>query len=86
MAARSQVAPLLASVVGIDGSGSVSLIAHDGSTVGPPDAAIRLIVRDPCALNYVATAPNDLGLARAYVTGYLEVEGDLFSARRSAHR
>jgi cyclopropane-fatty-acyl-phospholipid synthase len=36
-------------------------------------------VRDPRALRCVATAPNDLGLARAYVWGYLDVEGDLFA-------
>src|SRR5262249_23748577 len=26
------------------------------------------------------TAPSDLGLARAYVTGYLDVEGDVYGA------
>jgi cyclopropane-fatty-acyl-phospholipid synthase len=31
-------------------------------------------------MNYVATAPSDLGLARAYVAGYMDVDGDMFTA------
>jgi cyclopropane-fatty-acyl-phospholipid synthase len=38
----------------------------------------RLVIRDRRALNYVATAPSDLGLARAYVSGYLDVRGDTY--------
>lgn len=58
----------------------VEFEAFDGSKTEVPCAEIRLRITDPRALNYVATAPSDLGLARAYVSGYLEVEGDLFSA------
>jgi cyclopropane-fatty-acyl-phospholipid synthase len=77
MAARSPIAPVLASVVG---AGSpIAIEAYDGSWAGPTDATSRLVVKDPRALNYVATAPSDLGLARAYVSGYLDLEGDMYS-------
>jgi cyclopropane-fatty-acyl-phospholipid synthase len=46
---------------------------------GPGAPVGRVVVRDPRALRCIATAPNDLGLARAYVWGYLDVEGDLFT-------
>ncbi len=74
---RSKVAPVLSDVVAA--SMPIAFEAFDGSTAGPPDAECRVIIRDPRALNYVATAPSDLGLARAYVSGYLDVEGDMFS-------
>src|SRR5205814_2297552 len=43
-------------------------------------AAVVIDVRSPHALSYLATAPGDLGLARAYVTGAVEVDGDLYTA------
>jgi len=77
---RSPVAPVLAGVFapGVP----VAFEAFDGSRAGAPDAEFLLRVVDPRALNYVATAPSDLGLARAYVSGYLDVEGDLYEALR----
>jgi cyclopropane-fatty-acyl-phospholipid synthase len=78
MAARSQIAPVLAGVVGV--GSPLGFAAYDGSTAGPDDPVSRLVIRDPRALRYVATAPSDLGLARAYVSGFLDVEGDLFAA------
>ncbi len=78
MGARSQIAPVLASVVAPDAP--IAFEAFDGSSAGPPDPMIRVLVVDPRALNYIATAPSDLGLARAYVAGYLDVQGDLFTA------
>jgi cyclopropane-fatty-acyl-phospholipid synthase len=78
MGATSQIAPVLASVVAPDAP--VAFEAFDGSRTGPSDATIRVLVTDPRALNYIATAPSDLGLARAYVAGYMDVQGDLFAA------
>jgi len=49
--------------------------AYDGSSAGPPDAAIRLHLRNERGLSYMLTAPGDLGMARAYVSGDLDVEG-----------
>jgi cyclopropane-fatty-acyl-phospholipid synthase len=53
---------------------------YDGSALGPPNAAGRLIVCSPDALAYILTAPGDLGFGRAYVSGALDFEGDLFAA------
>jgi cyclopropane-fatty-acyl-phospholipid synthase len=37
-------------------------------------------VRSPIAVAYLAQAPGALGLARAYVAGHLDVEGDMYEA------
>ena len=49
--------------------------AYDGSTAGPEDAPIGLDLRTPRGTTYLATAPGELGLARAYVSGDLEPHG-----------
>ncbi|MGN6783450.1 MAG: class I SAM-dependent methyltransferase [Marmoricola sp.] len=49
--------------------------AYDGSAVGPEDAPFGLNLRNERGLAYLLTAPGDLGLARAYVQGDLEVVG-----------
>ena len=58
----------------------VGLRAYDGSEAGPPDPVAVLVVRSPEALRYLATAPGQVGLARAYVTGAIEIEGDVYEA------
>ncbi|MGV0715002.1 class I SAM-dependent methyltransferase [Mycolicibacterium sp. XJ662] len=49
--------------------------AYDGSTAGPQDASLGLDLLTPRGTTYLATAPGDLGLARAYVSGDLEARG-----------
>ena len=49
--------------------------AYDGSTGGNPDAAVAINISNEEALRYLVTAPGELGLARAYITGDLIVEG-----------
>jgi cyclopropane-fatty-acyl-phospholipid synthase len=49
--------------------------AYDGSSVGPQDADIGLHLRSQRAAAYLVTAPGSLGLARAYISGDLEVSG-----------
>ncbi|MGH3425453.1 MAG: SAM-dependent methyltransferase, partial [Nocardioidaceae bacterium] len=49
--------------------------AYDGSTAGPPDAGIHLRLLTERGLSYVLTAPGDLGMARAYISGDLEIDG-----------
>jgi cyclopropane-fatty-acyl-phospholipid synthase len=56
------------------------LTAYDGSSFGPADAEVTFDLRSPEAVQYVATAPGDLGLARAYISGTLGVEGSLHRA------
>jgi len=51
------------------------MTAYDGSAVGPEDAPIVLHLRTQRGLAYLLTAPGDLGVARAYVMGDLDVEG-----------
>jgi cyclopropane-fatty-acyl-phospholipid synthase len=53
----------------------VRFTAYDGSSAGPPDAAIGLHLRTERGLAHLMTAPGDLGLARAYVSGDLDVTG-----------
>ncbi len=53
----------------------VRFTAYDGSTAGPADSEIGLHLRTPRGLSYLMTAPGDLGMARAYVSGDLDIEG-----------
>jgi cyclopropane-fatty-acyl-phospholipid synthase len=58
----------------------VEFRAYDGSRSGSPDAPVRITVRSPVAVSYLAQAPGALGLARAYVSGHLDVDGDMYTA------
>jgi cyclopropane-fatty-acyl-phospholipid synthase len=49
--------------------------AYDGSSAGPADAAIGVHLLDPRGAAHVAASPGWLGLARAYVSGGLELSG-----------
>jgi cyclopropane-fatty-acyl-phospholipid synthase len=49
--------------------------AYDGSTAGTEDSPIHLHLRNERGLSYLLSAPGDLGLARAYVSGDLGLEG-----------
>lgn len=54
----------------------VGLRTWDGTRAGPADAP-TVVLRNRRALRHLLYAPGELGLARAYVTGDLDVEGDL---------
>ncbi len=58
----------------------LGLRCWDGSQISGPAGAPTLVVRSPRALRRFLYAPNELGLARAYVSGELDVEGDLYAA------
>lgn len=49
----------------------------DGSALGPDRVAGRIRVRSPLALRRMVWAPGELGLGRAFVTGELEIDGDI---------
>ena len=49
--------------------------AYDGSSAGPPDADVGMHLRTERGLAYLMTAPGDLGLARAYISGDLDLSG-----------
>ncbi|HEV2781724.1 MAG TPA: cyclopropane-fatty-acyl-phospholipid synthase family protein [Actinophytocola sp.] len=61
----------------------VEFQAYDGSRAGDRDAPVRVEVRSPLALSYLASAPGELGLARAYVSGHLDIVGDMYTALAS---
>ena len=44
-----------------------------------------LVARSPRALQRILWRPGELGLARAYVSGDLDVEGDLTDGLRRVH-
>jgi cyclopropane-fatty-acyl-phospholipid synthase len=58
----------------------VEFAAYDGSHAGAAGSPIKVTVRSPVAVAYLAQAPGGLGLARAYVAGHLDVEGDMYEA------
>jgi cyclopropane-fatty-acyl-phospholipid synthase len=58
----------------------VEFTAFDGSHAGKPGSPVKITVRSPAAVAYLAQAPGGLGLARAYVAGQLDVEGDMYEA------
>ena len=63
------IADALASVMPVDLP--VRLTAYDGSAVGPEDAEMSVHLSTERGLRYLLTAPGDLGMARAYVSGDL---------------
>jgi cyclopropane-fatty-acyl-phospholipid synthase len=58
----------------------VRVTAWDGSTLGPVDAPATVTLRSPDLLRRVITARGELGFARAYVAGDIDVDGDIFAA------
>jgi cyclopropane-fatty-acyl-phospholipid synthase len=63
----------------VGGDLPVRLRAWDGSEAGPADAPL-IELRTPDALRRLLWHPGELGAAQAYVTGELEVAGDLGAA------
>ncbi len=51
----------------------------DGTVLGP-ETPTRVVVRTPEATRRVLFRPGELGFARAYVAGEIDVEGDIFDA------
>src|SRR5215472_5366539 len=66
----------------VAGAGAnVRFEAYDGSAAGDPGSpGVTVTVRDPVAVSYLAQAPGALGLARAYVAGHLDIDGDMYTA------
>ena len=61
--------------------------AYDGSAAGPVDADVRIRVQSPKALSHLVSAPGELGMARAYVSGELDLEApDHYTALRALTR
>lgn len=58
------------------------LRAWDGSTAGPEDAPV-VVLRSRRALRRLLWQPDELGLAQAYITGDIDLEGDLAEGLRT---
>jgi cyclopropane-fatty-acyl-phospholipid synthase len=78
-----RLADLVRSVIGAEPP--LRIRAWDGSEAGPADGPV-LVVRSRRALRRLLWRPGELGLARAYVTGDIDVEGDLADGLRRAWR
>lgn len=76
-ALASTIADVLRPVVG--GELPVRLVVWDGSEAGPAGAPV-VRLNSPDAIRRLLWAPGELGAAQAYVTGELDVDGDLNSA------
>ncbi|MGP4003967.1 class I SAM-dependent methyltransferase [Streptomyces sp. 8N706] len=81
--AAHQLAPLLEQLLG--GRLPVRLRAWDGSAAGPEGAPV-VVLRSRRALRRLLWQPGELGLAQAYITGEIEVEGDLADGLRTVWR
>jgi cyclopropane-fatty-acyl-phospholipid synthase len=58
----------------------VEFEAFDGSKAGAASSPVKIEVKSKTAVSYLAQAPGALGLARAYVSGHLDVIGDMYAA------
>src|ERR1700709_2583519 len=59
----------------LDGPLPLRFTAYDGSASGPEDAPFGFDLKTERGLAYLMTAPGDLGLGRAYVSGGLACRG-----------
>ncbi|GAA2604619.1 class I SAM-dependent methyltransferase [Actinomadura fulvescens] len=90
----SRLAPLLTKIMlgAEDGDGPaaaadlpIRVRAWDGSTIGPATAP-AFVIRHRRALRRLLWKPGEMGLARAYVAGELDIEGDVFAALGAVQR
>lgn len=56
----------------------VALKFWDGSVLGPLDADTTIVIKSPNILRRLLYAPGELGLARSYVSGDIETQGDIY--------
>lgn len=61
----------------------VRIECWDGSSLGPADALLQIRFTTRRALRRLLWSPNELGFARGFVAGDIEVEGDLLAAMTS---
>ena len=75
MDAATVLRPLVDAALGRDLP--VRIECWDGSSMGSADAAAVVTFTSRRALRRLIWAPNELGFARAYVSGDIQIEGDL---------
>jgi cyclopropane-fatty-acyl-phospholipid synthase len=67
---RLPVAAALASVL----PSRARVVAYDGSAAGPPAADVVLRFQSAKAISHLVSAPGELGMARAYISGELDID------------
>ena len=75
--AASDIERILEAAVG--GPVPLRLECWDGSVAGDPSAPASIVFRSPRALKRLLWSPNELGLVRAYVSGDIDFDGDIFA-------
>lgn len=71
---KMSLAEILAVFAG-KGQHELKFSAYDGSTAGPEDATLGIDLLSPRGTTYLVTAPGELGMARAYISGDLGLRG-----------
>lgn len=75
----ASAATVVESLVGaLIGELPVRVELWDGSALGPLDGPGTLLVHSPEAIRRIVWAPGELGVARAFVAGEIDFEGDIF--------
>lgn len=77
MTVADRLQPLVGELLGPDLP--IRIGCWDGSSFGPSDAPATLVFTSRRALRWLLWAPNELGMARAYVSGDVDVEGDMLA-------
>lgn len=74
---HSQTRPSVAGLIEAfsDGPLPMRVTAYDGSAAGPDDAPVTFHLGSEKGLRYMLTSPGQFGLARAYISGELVVDG-----------
>ena len=70
----ARLRPLIEGLLG--GPPRFAVRAWDGSVFGPDDAPATLVLKRRRSLRWLVWSPGELGVARAYVVGDIDVEGD----------
>ncbi len=73
----TRLAPILRRILGTDDP-PVAVQTWDGSVLGDRGSRTRIVLRTPDALRRILYSPGELGFARAYVAGELDVDGSIF--------
>jgi cyclopropane-fatty-acyl-phospholipid synthase len=76
-AMSARIADLVGAILGDDLP--IAVEAYDGTRLGPARAPATLRINSPDALRRMLTAPGELGLARAYVAGDLDLDDDIYA-------
>jgi cyclopropane-fatty-acyl-phospholipid synthase len=79
----SAVQPLLKQF--FPGVAPVRFTFWDGSATGADSTLGRVVVHSPAALTRMMWSPNELGMARAFVAGDVDIDGDLYGVLNALH-